>query len=48
MSFDEIPMKTLLDTFDAVRASERDDWLALAWTFSLIGLLGILALGFAR
>ena len=47
MSFDEIPMKTLLDTFDAVRASERDDWLALAFLPAMFGLLLILAYGFA-
>lgn len=40
-------MKTVLDFYDAVRASERDDWLALAWTFSLIVFLGLLAVGFS-
>jgi hypothetical protein len=47
MSFDEIPMQTLLDTFDAVRGSERDDLLALAFLLALIGLVLILTFGFA-
>ncbi|WP_336799558.1 hypothetical protein [Kaistia sp. MMO-174] len=40
-------MKTVLDFYDAVRGSERDDWLALAFLPAMAGLAIIFAIGFA-
>ncbi len=47
MSFDEIPMKTLIEMTDAICASDRDTLMALACLPVMAGLITILAIGFA-
>lgn len=47
MSFDEIPMKPLMEITYAICGSDCDTWLALAFLPAMAGLVVILAIGFA-
>ena len=48
LSFDEHPMRTIIDMIRAVHASDRGDWIALASFPACAALLGALFCGFAR
>ncbi|MET4636190.1 hypothetical protein ABIE08_004148 [Kaistia defluvii] len=47
MSFDEIPMTTIIEMIGAIHASDRADWLAFFCTPLCIGALGLFAYGWA-